>query len=1602
MKIYYPVLLALALVLLFTEVNAQKTAPLIRLKNTISAPDKDLPVKRLTKDSLKTAEFKEKYYGVIQFIKMPDTAERRRLAENGVELTEYLPDNAFFAAIRRDQTPEKLGKFNVSGVYKLQREIKIGKVLQQHIKQNTLSTGKDNPVAVSFFGNISREEVIKVLKQQGAKIEQVKFSIPNVVFISASASSLLKIADLPFVNYMNEQPLKNFPINYNNRGIHAVNALAASSGRNLQGKGITIGVGDNANPSTHADLSGRLILRTPAPAASHGTHTTGTVAGGGILNPLYTGMAAKSTIISKNYSDVLIDAPTYIVDHHMVLTNNSYFSGLENCPGNGEYNFLSYYADYQLLTYPELLHVFASGNDGAQSCTPYAAPFATVKSGFQCGKNVLTVGNMNVATYAINPGSSSGPVDDGRLKPEIVAGGTNVMSTLPNNNYGASSGTSMSAPTVTGTLSLLYERFRQLNGGADPQGALIKAIACNTADDLGNPGPDFKFGFGMLNARTAVEAIENSQYVSGAINHGGLTNYSLPVPAGTHQVKIMLYWPDIPASSSSVPSLVNNLDITVTTPASVVRYPLILNPAAGSVNNNAVEGIDNRNNIEQVVLNTPVAGNYTITVRGSVVPYGPQNYILTYQIINPSVTVEYPFGNETLIPGETQTIRWSAHGDNSNSFTIEYSPDNGSSWTLIDNNVASTSRSYNWTVPSAATNIGLVRVTRNVSGYTDQSDHNFTILGQPNLTVTNSCQGYASLSWSAVTSATDYEIMMLRGDSMEVIAQTTGTSYLLDGLEKDSTYWLTVRARNGSIPGRRAIAKSILPSGGPCTLSTFDNDFSVDSVLAPVTGRMYTSSQLGVSAVQVRLRNLGNIASSGAFNVSYRVNGGSIISESISPAMAAHSSVNYTFSNTSDFSAVGTYTIQAWIDYPGDPFHSNDTIVIAIKQLQNDPVILNTSFTEGFETAAPFSYIRYTKGFEGLDRCDFSASNSNGRARTFVNTGFARTGNRCVTIDQINNSATSTADSLILTFNLSSYSTSDLIRLDFFYKNHGINFSLPGNKVWVRGSESSAWIPAFTFPVSNADIGGYRAAPTINVTELLGNAIPAQSFSSSFQIKFGEQGFKSANAVQPVAQSEDANNDNGFSFDDITLTLAEDDVSVIGITQPVTSGICGLSASETISVQVKSFSSTTLTNVPVVYRIDGITTVTENIPSIAPNATITYTFTNPANLSAFKEYTLEAWTDQATDSYHANDTTSVNFLTTPLIASFPYQEGFEDSDGDWYTGGTNSSWQWGTPSNVIINQAANGINAWVTNLSGNYNDSELSYLYSPCFDLSSLANPMLSFSHIFRTEDNCNCDKHWVEYSTNDVNWTKLGAVGSGTNWYDNTAQQVWRASKPSWHTSAIEVPVNPPKIRFRIVMSSDEADNYEGVGIDDIRIVDSIPVSLPLTLLSFTASKVNATAYLQWNTDMESNTSRFVIQKSMDNSSYTDIGSVPSVGNSTSVTKYSFTDKNLLNGTNYYRLKMVDVDGQYVYSDVKTVSHAGNGLTLTVYPNPVTKGVLYIDASANCSRIELMDISGKIIKAINVRGMKHSLNVNDIAKGTYFISVITTEGKKVEKILIE
>lgn len=130
-------------------------------------------------------------------------------------------------------------------------------------------------------------------------------------------------------------------------------------------------------------------------------------------------------------------------------------------------------------------------------------------------------------------------------------------------------------------------------------------------------------------------------------------------------------------------------------------------------------------------------------------------------------------------------------------------------------------------------------------------------------------------------------------------------------------------------------------------------------------------------------------------------------------------------------------------------------------------------------------------------------------------------------------------------------------------------------------------------------------------------------------------------------------------------------------------------------------------------------------------------------------------------------------------------------------------------------------------------------------------------------------------------------------------------------------------------------------------------------------------------------------------------VGSVPASGYSNTIKQYQFTDELPATGINYYRIKQTDNNGKFSYSPIRTIN-VNDNFAITIKPNPVTQGVLFINSTANCTRIELREVTGRLVKTISVNGMQTQLTVHGVPKGIYFVTVVTDSGSEVKKVLIE
>ena len=1418
MKLNRPLILAV-LLFFYQALSAQGKHELLLNSGSVTT---EMNITRHFVDSFNN-QFSDVSFLVIQFETIPTEETRKLLSAYGIELLEYIPHNAYTASISSRLDLNNLQIAKARSIIQLSPRQKMESRLQSgSVPAWASKTSGTADVWISYPKTFSTLDIIKKLQNISIDVMSSLHAKYRILHLRIAINRLSELASYPFIEFVQLAPNGDQVLLANSRAVSRasfLNASVANGGRGLNGEGVVVGVGDNADVQTHIDFSRRLINRAAMPVTSgHGHHVTGIVAGAGNGNEMYRGYAPKATIVSQAFSGIIFNSETYVNDYGMMVANNSYGDNIE-CAYFGTYDLYSRLLDEMAFDLPYLQHVFSAGNSGTATCSPFLPNYHNVLGGYQSAKNVLTVGSTN-DSGAISGFSSRGPVKDGRTKPEVVAMGTLVASTWSSNLYGYNNGTSMSSPAVAGGLALLIQRYRQLNGGADPKNGLMKAILSNGGYDRGNPGPDYQYGFGWMNLLRSIEMIENDHYFNATIANSSTNNHNITVPANTARLKVMLYWNDPAASPLSALTLVNDLDLEVLDPSMSVVLPMIPDSTNANLNQPATNGVDRINNMEQVVINNPASGSYTIRVKGTSVTQNPsQEYFAVFDVVPVQLKITSPAGGEAWHPStnslEMMKVSWEAHGYSSGTVTIEFSSNNGGSWNTIATGVNINRMVYTMFVPNVVTDQALIRITKEGTGETTVCNP-FTIIGRPVVSLASvQCESYININWTAVAGVTDYAVMMLKGEEMEAVAYTTATSYSFSGLSKDSIYWFTVMPRINGKGGKRAPAISRQPNTGTCAGAVSDNDLKIDAVLAPVSGRLFSSSQLSATtALSVRIKNLDD-ATVNNFDLKFSINGGAFIMENVATAVNAGATYVHNFAATADLSATGNYNIVFVVkNTTSDAVSSNDTAMVLVKHLNNQPLDLTTAFMDDMEATPEASFEKDTIGITGADRYDFSRSTVYGRLRTFINSGISYSGTKALTLDASRFYPSGNTNYLTGTFNLINYNVlvNDL-RLDFQFNNHG-QFPHASNKVWVRGNDAQSWIEVYDLDDEQNNAGSYKRSSSIELGDIL--SANGQSFGTSFQVRWGQWGQIAAT---------DRLNAGGYSFDDVRIYEVFNDLQMISIDTPVTAS-CALSPVQPVRISVRNSDNSTINNIPVKYRVNGGSWISENIATVAANATVQYTFTATTDMSVIGTYTIEAIVDYGADSFRDNDTVSTTIINSAVISSFPYLEGFETSDGSWYTEGKNASWEHGTPVSIRINGAANGAKAWKTRLAGHYSDNEYSYLYSPCFDISGMTSPTLSFSMALDIED-CGtdlCDGAWMEYSEDGITWTKLGAEGQGTNWYNQAAYQLWSEQNfTRWHVATIDLPAGIENLRLRFVMASDAGVNREGVAIDDVHIYDNL-----------------------------------------------------------------------------------------------------------------------------------------------------------------------------------
>lgn len=439
--------------------------------------------------------------------------------------------------------------------------------------------------------------------------------------------------------------------------------------------------------ASHVEFEGRLVQKdipTGSSGNDHATHVAGTMIAAG-KNPIAKGMAfGIPNMISYDHLNDIAEMTTEAAAG-MLVSNHSYgfiagwnFNSAQSRwefygrPGeNEDYRYGYYGTDAQRVdsiafNAPYYLKVSVAGNDRNNNGPAVGQPYfrrnaqgvmadagarpAGINSndgfdiilGYGIAKNNLTIGAVNgipggynkPADVVISAFSGWGPADDGRIKPDLVANGVNVTSASTNGNtaYSTKSGTSMAGPNASGSLILLQEHYSKLKAGLFMRSSTLKGLAIHTADEAGGtPGPDYTYGWGLLNVQRAAavisSAVSNNNSTSSdhllyenSLNNGETFTKTV-VATGKVPLSATIAWTDPPGTINTdatsnlndrTPKLVHDLDIKITRNTQTF-LPWALD--ATSPSSSASRRINSVDNVERVDVDSTIPGAvYTITV----------------------------------------------------------------------------------------------------------------------------------------------------------------------------------------------------------------------------------------------------------------------------------------------------------------------------------------------------------------------------------------------------------------------------------------------------------------------------------------------------------------------------------------------------------------------------------------------------------------------------------------------------------------------------------------------------------------------------------------------------------------------------------------------------------------------------------------------------------------------------------------------------------------------------------------------------------------------------------------------------------------------------
>lgn len=1512
------------------------------------------------KDLNNAPTFEGKRFVLVQFYELPTYEQRKQWEEQGFKLMDYFPNNAYFASVTA-QFPIISIQNKVRVVQLVDAKMKMATSLYTNgIPEYAKVEGSYADVTLSYYAGLNYSNIKADLEVNKIKVRSHE-DYARQIHASIPVNDLEKITALPYIQFIEAKSQDPIPeaYEYNNTTGRSNYLNTGFGGRNYNGEGVTITIDEGGSVDNIIDLKGRLIeLMGNVPPTTHKIGVVRQAANAGNTDPSNRNNAWGAQVVSANDKQYV----NHYNNYKSLYTNHSYGWAVE-----GGYNTETRNHDLRYENYPELAVVYSSGNSGtAVGFPPYQfSKWSNITGAPKQSKNQYTIGSLN-PTDDLMDASSRGPYYDGRIAPQLVIEGT--------------AGTSYAAPKVTGLLAILAQIYKEKHNNAVPHSTLLKGILMNTADDLYNPGPDFKTGYGKPNMRRAYHVLNNNQFLSGSIlNTNEINNHTIHVPANTKQLRVMIVWADKAAAVNAARGLVNDINLKGTSPSNQTFNPWVLNVGVDTLllKAPAVRGIDSLNPMEQITVDNPVQGNWTFSVSGYNVPSGPQSYFLVYEFVNESLEIAYPLENEKFIPGEIYRLRWDSYGITGN-FDIEYALDNTNNWITIATNIDAEKRVWQWIVPmSLNQGIKNIRFRVKQGGLVSTSGINQVGAIPEYFNINKACSSTVTLSWAPVPGATGYRVYRLGQKIMEPVTSNitfNGTSAVLTGQSTSEKEYYAIAALTGTIEGSKTIALEKNIDDYYCLGYNWTGTVSDDWFTADNWADKRVPTDIDNVVIPANTLYSPIINQNGAICGRLLINSGATLTmHNVNPSDI---SVHGTWENNGTFNrGIGVVNFEGTNLYQEIKGTSNTAFNELKVNLQNVNNVLDvTSVISLHKTSNPFQITAGTIRFSSASTLTLfhtaSIANIGGSVKIINNGANINYGNVSFSLNKgtfINNAGTTTFGNAATLSNIIYYSSNGKLIINGGTVNINGRFNpsnstasgelkLQGGELIINNNNSRA-----LNMTANSTLNLY-SGKIIFVKSVSTSSHDVSLESNNYRIEDGIIQF--GNSSTPAGQL--------FRFSS-AIPLGK-----VIVNNPSLSII---DKNLTIAKDFEFYGSNLITNE---YNVELLGNLYNTGIFQASNSKISFKGNAPQIINSTNSLTLDSVEVNNANGVNItqNNTIQINkhlnlvsgILSTPNMIIINEKVIVDGNDNNRFIDGK---------VRKIGNEAftfpigKNGIYAPISITAPSLTTDHFTAAYypnsNPSYPVAAKTAPLVSISDaeywmLDRTNGNSNVA---VTLSWNN---SRSGLV---TN---DISTQVARWNGSSWVSAGR---ANATNTATSGTIRSNPISSFSPFTFG------STSAPLPIDFVYFNAKVDNDKVDLAWKIGSVDQLHSFDVEKSTDGTSWQTIETITQGGQEFAKNEFAAVDENLQKEhTLYYRIKLLTKSNDFVYSKIAKVTQIEANV-FKLYPNPANN-VLYVYTKEKEYAVSIYDLMGKKKMEFTNQDL---LDINSLESGNYIV-VFTTANK--------